>query len=263
MDLKPFIDRAARLKRQVAKEPPVRYQVLGERCSGTNFLDNLIAANFAMKRSYAMAWKHGFPDILAAPKDVVFVVIFREVFGWLQSMYGKPWHSTEEIRALPFADFIRSEWRSTVDAPEHFRLESGDSRIGQPLNYDLHPITGQPFASLVELRNAKAESLLSLPARGARVIYCTLDSVTRDPQATVRRIAAETGLDPSAEVSVPQGHYGWSWQDRTVGARKGEDLFGPEDRDWVLRTVDPALEQRMGFTYSAREPADAALIGAD
>lgn len=101
-----YNERARRLKRRIMGEPPVRYQIIGERCSGTNFVSALIDQNFTMRETRGTRWKHGFPNFMVAPQDVVFVVIFREVFGWLASMYGKPWHTVDEIQSLDFSDFI-------------------------------------------------------------------------------------------------------------------------------------------------------------
>lgn len=144
-----------------------KVQVLGERCSGTNFTEALLLENLPVHEGHSFGWKHGFPAFLAAAPDTVYVVVYREVFGWLKSMYDKPWHAVPVVAALTFSEFIRAEWHSTVD--ERFQLAADDPANHQILQQDRHPITGQPPRNLLELRKWKAEALLGLSARGSRL----------------------------------------------------------------------------------------------
>ena len=234
MDLLKLSEYLTDLKHQCSRKPSTRFQVLGERCSGTNFLDTLIAQNLPLERSYAMRWKHGFPNFVAAPQNTVFVAIFRSAPDWLASMFSKPWHSSANLRNLSFSEFIRHEWTSTVDAAFHFRMHTNDSRVGQPLNADLHPITGQPFSSLLELRKAKMEALLSLPNRGARVIYTTHAKVTANPGEVLTQLSREVGLEPQSKIHVPKGHYGWSWDDRKVTPKNKNDIISKDDHAYMF-----------------------------
>lgn len=245
-----FVGEVRRIKRQLAGEPGVRYQVLGERCSGTNFLERLIEANFGMRESYTVAWKHGFPDFLAAPRDVVFAVTFREVFGWLSSLYAKPWHSIEEIRSLSFSEFIREPWITYVDKADDFLLTPEFE--GQPINMDVHPVTGDPFESVLQLRDMKMRAALSLPKRGARSVFTTQAELASDPQEFVRKFASEVGLEPKDPIVVPDGHYGWKdlWAERKVEAGKSETLISEEDRAYILANLDLDLERQAGFSYT-------------
>ncbi|MFV1528235.1 MULTISPECIES: hypothetical protein [unclassified Phaeobacter] len=247
MQLSPLLRKARIAGRRCLGRPVLNYQVLGERCSGTNFLDQLIQQNFAAARPRYDMWKHAFPNLIALPADVLYIVIFRDPFQWLESMYGKPWHSLPALRDLPFSQFIRAEWRSEIDVPAWFDLPKTSPCKGQPLNQDLHPITGAPFANLLALRRAKAEALLSLPRRGARVIYTTHAAISRRPEDIIARIADESPVPPNRRLQVPQGHYGWSWSDRDVKPKTPGHLITPEDRTWILSQLDPALEAAMGL----------------
>ncbi|QQA41923.1 hypothetical protein [Pelagovum pacificum] len=249
MDWLPQIDRLAALRRRFSDRPAVRYQVLGERCSGTNFLDRLIAENLPVAPAHAVRWKHGFPDFIAAPADVVFVVIFREALGWISSLYSKPWHADPQLRRHGFSEFIRAKWRSSVDDHRHFRLWRGDSRVGQPLNADLHPLTGQPFNSVFELRAAKMAAHLSLPHRGARVVFTTLAEATADPAGVIKAVAAACNIAPPGEVKVPEGHFGWTWEERRVTPERKTDIITPEERAYILSRLDLAQERRAGLHY--------------
>ncbi|MFS4583396.1 hypothetical protein [Phaeobacter sp. C3_T13_0] len=248
MQLSSLIRKARMVGRRSLGQPILNYQVLGERCSGTNFLDQLVRQNFAAARPRYEMWKHAFPNLIAFPSDVLYVVIFRDPYQWLESMYGKPWHSLSSLRDLSFSEFIRAEWQSEIDVPAWFDLPTNTACKGQPLNQDLHPITGTPFANLLALRRAKAEALLSLPKRGARVIYTTHAAISENPDEVLARIALEEGsVSRYKKLQVPKGHYGWSWSDRNVKPSQPGQLITPQDRAWIMSQLDPALETAMGL----------------
>lgn len=105
--------------------PPKYYQVLGERSSGTNFLNALIASNTTLVPSTLFGWKHGFPAARMIPRDMVVFVSFRHPIPWLRSMHRKPWHAADELKALAFSDFIRAPWITLVDE-DILRDDAGD-----------------------------------------------------------------------------------------------------------------------------------------
>ena len=45
-----------------------RYQVFGERSSGTNFVKRLLGRNTALAPSEGLGWKHGLPHMAAIPR---------------------------------------------------------------------------------------------------------------------------------------------------------------------------------------------------
>ena len=108
-----------------------RYQVFGERSSGTNFIKRLIGRNTLLTPTEELGWKHGFPQMTAIPQDTLIVCVTRNAVDWASSMHAKPWHCPPEMQRLTFSDFIRAEsglksasgrkGRSTrADAPSTF-----------------------------------------------------------------------------------------------------------------------------------------------
>lgn len=239
-----LIRSARKLKRRLENAP--EFQVLGERCSGTNFVARLLAANFPMEPGKGTAWKHGFPNFEAAPDRVVFVVVFREAFGWISSMYGKPWHTIDAMRALSFSDFIRNPWITYVDNPTFFGL--APDTVGKPLNLDLHPVTGKPFENILAMRQNKMEALLSLPMRGAKTVFVTHSEVSQDPTRLFAELSDITGLKPKKTVNIPKGHFGYRWSERKV-SNDPNVLISEDDRRFILNNLDPALEKKAGFDY--------------
>ena len=46
--------------------------------------------------------------------------LVRNAMSWALSMYAKPWHTSPQMQALPFSDFIRAPWDTRVDRARYF-----------------------------------------------------------------------------------------------------------------------------------------------
>ena len=72
-----------------------RYTIYGERCSGTNYLENLININFNVNITWEYGWKHffGFEDEkLKNSDDTLFICIVRNLPDWINSFYRQKYH---------------------------------------------------------------------------------------------------------------------------------------------------------------------------
>jgi hypothetical protein len=79
-----------------------RYTIFGERCSGTTFLNSLMAANFDVKLTWEFGFKHFFGfNALENSDDTLFIGIIRHPHTWLNSFYKNPWHVAKELRGNP------------------------------------------------------------------------------------------------------------------------------------------------------------------
>ena len=173
---------------------PTRYQVFGERSSGTNFVKRLIGRNAPLTPIEDLGWKHGFPQMTAIPGDVAIICMVRDARSWALSMHAKPWHCPPAMQALPFSYFIRSEWGTIADRKRYFPQVAALGGQGQPLQHDCHPLTGLPFANLFALRRAKLQALLSYQRRGCTVVLCRMEAVQRAPEPFLAALHAEFGI---------------------------------------------------------------------
>ena len=134
--------------------------------------------------------------MVAIPERLLVICVQRGLFGWTSSLYKRPWHADAALQALPFSEFIRTEWRSVVDRTSDFEMVHPEIMAdGQPLQFDRHPITGAPFANIFALRTLKAQALLGMENRGCDVVYVQLEAVQRDAEGFIMALGAAFDLE--------------------------------------------------------------------
>lgn len=230
--------------------PVTRYQVFGERCSGTNFVKRLIGRNTTLSPTEDLGWKHGLPHMTAIPPDMAIVCVLRHAGDWARSMHRKPWHCPPEMQRMPFSEFIRAEWATVADRPRYFPQVQALGGAGEALQLDRHPVTGLPYPNLFALRRTKLEGLLGFLNRNCSVILCRLEAVQADPQAFLAEFEDRLSLPPP-----PQGY-------RPVIKRLGARFLPavehrPEtprhlsdaDLAFLRQEVDPTREGALGYRY--------------
>lgn len=180
---------------------PTRIKIFGERNTGTNYAEQLLAANlgdvlvrgtvppawmriagssefsrdcyFRLTERRNLGWKHrSVAALVAAGRNprLIFVTLVKNPYSWLLSLHRRPYHQVSAPKSASFEDFI--------DAPWHCRWRD---RAGAAV-----------LASPVELWNLKNRSYADLVARCGGVLLRYEDLLT-DPEAAVRSIAAAAG----------------------------------------------------------------------
>ena len=247
-----------------------RFQVYGERRSGTNFVARTLARNSGLKRFSSYGWKHALPYFPILPKCCLFVVVVREPFDWLRSFYAGPFEVDPDIAKLPFSDFLRAEWEGSYTGFSEqwaYRGYAVKNRFatGEPNFLDRHPLTGRRFANVCEMRSVKLAGHLSLLDRGLNAVAVRYEDFRADPEAMLAAIADATGIS-LAKTFAPT--------DKPVGPSsdaRSEAKTAPiseVDRSFILQNLDPAPEQRCGYlmdtapiSQSKASPPDRARPG--
>ena len=97
-------------------KPINTFFVMGERCSGTNYLNWIVNRNVQVTSLGIEYWKHGFPVFDAIPRRMAIIVSYRNAISWLLSLYANPWHTSSEMQTLNFSQFIRHPWETVIDS---------------------------------------------------------------------------------------------------------------------------------------------------
>lgn len=229
---------------------PARVQIYGERCSGTNYVAELLRRNLRGPPVVDdFGWKHGWirGDVESAD-DCVFVVVHRDPFDWLRSLHGMPWHAAPELRGVSFARFVRTPWRCVWGAD--MELEDGDPRRGSEMLHERDPRGGAPFANAMRLRTSKHRAWDELRVRARHHEFVRYEDVARDPRGFVRTFCERFALPRRA------------WFHDVTTFKGGRDRYRPkryepidaEDLSWIVAELDHELELAHGYNIRARIP---------
>lgn len=128
-----------------------RFTILGERCSGTNYLEKLMLTNFEIELTWNYGHKHffGFADynINNDEDNILFIGIVRNPIDWIYSLYQSHHH----IPNFPklFMNFLLDKFYSVYD---------DKSIIKSDLNYK----TNTKYKNIFESRKYKNDYLINI-----------------------------------------------------------------------------------------------------
>lgn len=225
---------------------PTHLQIFGERCSGTNFVAQLLRRNLPrLQLTDRFGWKHGYVRPLEddAP-DCVFVVVVRDPFDWVRSLHRKPWHAAEPLRERTIREFLREPW--WCEWGRDMKLDEADPRIGTEMMHERHPETGERFANVLHLRASKLRHWQDLRSRVRYYAAVRYEDVMSEPKLFVRQFARELGLRR------------WPWFRPVKTFKGGAQRFvkkqyeplSDEDRDWVVQQLDADVERQAGYALT-------------
>lgn len=224
--------------------------MLGERSTGTNLVKRLMLRNSGLTPTEALGWKHGHPHALAIPADLAVICMLRNAADWALSMHAKPWHTTPQMQALEFSDFIRAPWTTIIDRPRYFEGAEQQGLIGQPLQLDRSSLTGDPYANLFALRRAKQAGLLSYLNRACTCVILRAETIQAAQQPTMDRLRAALGQPPRTAAFRPVGKRLGSKFKAAIATRPNTpESLSDIDRAFLISQLDKTAEAALGYRY--------------
>lgn len=230
--------------------PIKSFQIFSARCSGSNYLEQLLKANLSIKHTTLFGHKHFSPwfshpiDQLAyrplchytfeGNEETLFVVIFRNPYDWVRSLRKKPWHSIQKLRNLPLGKFIRAPWRvqrdKTIEEQGHL--------------VDLNPITGLPFKNVMRLRSAKARNMLQIKDRVANIYFINYEFLRDYPEEIIQEIATIFDLVPKSPFTNITYYKECK---RMVYKKSQYPPIQMKDLLYINKHLDAELEEALGY----------------
>jgi len=150
--------------------------IYGERCSGTNYLEQLLIKNFDVEVVWTYGWKHffGFTD-LNNSNDVLFIGIVRNLTDWVNSLYREKHHLPSTL-SFNLNTFLNSEFYSVNDD-------------GIEIMKDRNIETNNRYKNLFELRHVKNKFLVEeMPKLVKNYLLITYDDLVSNFVKTMRNI---------------------------------------------------------------------------
>jgi len=168
--------------------------IYGERCSGTNYLEELLLLNFDVEIVWNYGWKHffGFND-LTNSDDTLFIGIIRSLEDWINSLYREkhhlPTHLTENV------DIFLTDTFYSYDLDEN--------EIMSDRNID----TGERYKNIYELRLVKNKYLIEkMPKLVKNYCLITYDNLVDNFEDTMNKLK-DCGLKIKDNVNFPSNVY--------------------------------------------------------
>jgi hypothetical protein len=177
-----------------------QFAILGERCSGTNFLEEALTQNFDITFTSEYGWKHFFcyNNYSTANEETIFIGIIRNPIYWLNS-FSKELHHIPSINK-GLNKFLFNEFYSVLDERKNklsiFDLAgnfNSDTEIVNPK--DLNYLTGKKYKNIFEMRKLKNHFLTNImPRKVKNYILINYENLLYNYEATLNNIQSKFGL---------------------------------------------------------------------
>ena len=224
------------------------FQVFGERCSGTHYVEELMRINLGPVPTVAYGWAHGFPSAPLIADSALVVVVVRDPISWLEEVHNRPFELPRPYLNMPMSTFVRSEWDASANnaTGRWSKYANADDHVPTHgrLQYDLNPATGLPFANPMRLRTTKLKGQLTYLNRARHAVVCRYEDVRDNPEGFLDGLSDHFAV-PRRHIFTPADPS----HDTIAGPRQqhNDKTLSTEDRAFVLTQLDLRLERRLGY----------------
>lgn len=177
-----------------------KFIILGERCSGTNFLEEALTQNFDITYTSEYGSKHFFcnNNYTTASEDTVFIGIVRNPIYWLNSFSKELYHIPSINK--PLRNFLFNEFYSVFDEQQNkkpmldFNIFSNN--VSEPINpKDLNYLNGNKYKNIFEMRKLKNHYLMNImPRKVKNYILINYESLLYNYDATLNTLQSKFDL---------------------------------------------------------------------
>jgi len=187
-----------------------KYTIFGERCSGTNYLDNIMQLNFNLTFTSEYGQKHFFgANEYEDSDDTLFIGIVRDPFAWFNS-FGRDKHHLRGKITKSINNFLNTEVRSYSSQASFVSFNPNElgpliprNRNKEIIN-DRNPFTGEIFKNVMELRHLKLKYLIEeMPNRVKNYILIRYEDLRDNFEETVEAIRTKFALEIKGNIDYP------------------------------------------------------------
>jgi len=222
--------------------------VLGERCSGTNFLEMALFRNFEVDVTYKYGWKHffGFSNYKNSD-DTLFVGIVRNPCDWVNSFFRTKWHLQPELKTSSVNDFLNKEFWSYNDGMWHHMLPNVGcctQKFLAEIMEDRNIFTGERYKNIFEARSVKCEFLLDkMPHKVKNYILIRYEDARDNYESVLNIISKKYNLKQKPHYPVHiRGEKGGN---KHFIKKKIRDIA--EEQVWNHPSLNKEIEKRLGY----------------
>jgi hypothetical protein len=211
-----------------------KFFICGERCSGTNFLDNAIQTNFTLELRNDIGSKHFFcfNKYDHTHADTLFIGIIRNPIYWINSFSTELHHIPNQNRSIN--NFLNNEFYSVE--------ENTDTVILQDLNWK----TLTKYKNIFELRKMKNFYLLNMMKLMVKnFILINYESLLFHYEYTLDFIKNKFNLTPKFPIYKNIKQYKKS--DNYNFVKQRNILLTPDQVNSIWNNLHIQQENRLGY----------------
>ena len=232
------------------------FAILGERCSGTNFLEEAISQNFDIEYTAKYGNKHFFCyNNYRNSDETLFIGIIRNPIYWINS-FSVELHHVPEINRKSIQNFLFNEFYSVEDEVNTnqrildnniFTLNNKFYTYQYKLNMrDLNYTNGQKYKNIFELRKVKNNFLMNdMNNKFKNYILVNYEDLLYNFKDILEMISTRFLLKPKMPMFVKPQKYKKSDSYQFVKQRK--ILLPPHIVSTIWKNLDKEQELSLGY----------------
>jgi hypothetical protein len=220
--------------------------IYGERCSGTNYLQELLGLNFInIKITWEYGNKHffGFYDYetIENMENILFLSIVREFGEWSNSLFRNPYYLSYTLRN-DVNKFLNDVFFSFND-----EFYKGQTTL--EIMEDRHIETKERYKNIFELRDTKLKFLVDdLPKKVKNCILIRYEDLVNDFENTMNKIQ-NCGLEIKDGIQYPlntDNYKNLSHVKFSEKKKKQKNVFTKEEI-YENPNFKPCYEKKIGY----------------
>jgi nicotinamide riboside kinase len=231
-----------------------KFSILGERCSGTNFLEEAITNNFNIQYTSEYGNKHFFcyHDYSKKTDETLFIGIVRNPIYWINS-FSKELHHVPEVNRKNLHDFLFNEFYSVINENDNSDINNififnnkyytHKYKINEK---DLNYITDNKYKNIFEMRKVKNNYLTEvMPKKVKHYIFINYEDLLYNYNETLDIIKNNFYLIPKNDFYLKIKKYKKSERYNFVLQRQITIPFHTIKLIW--NNLDKAQENNLGY----------------
>ena len=174
-----------------------KFVILGERCSGTNFLEEAISQNFDISYTTEYGNKHFFCyNNYTSDENTIFIGIIRNPIYWLNSFSKELYHIPNINK--PLTNFLFNKFYSVLDIQNAQKniLDFNSFQNSEIINpKDLNYLNGKKYQNIFEMRKLKNYFLMNIiPYKVKNYILINYENLIYNYEDTLNNIQQKFNL---------------------------------------------------------------------
>jgi len=236
------------------------FTILGERCSGTNFLEEAMVTNFNMSYNAVYGNKHFFclnpyPTDKQLTNNTLFIGIIRNPIYWLNSFSKELYHipdvNKKNLSVFLFNEFysvLQNDTNNNNNNKNNTFMSTTFNKTDKINVRDLNYITGKKYKNIFEMRKLKNYFLMNImPLKVDNYILINYEDLLYNYEITLQKMKDKFSLqvknDSDSFIKIAK----YKKSDKYQFVKQREISFTPQVVDLLWQHLDMEQEKKLGY----------------